>query len=171
MNKKWMAAAVTAAALASASGLVAAQSQGYAQIGFSDYGYADDGLAIKLGVDFGNNLSGVKGLGLTAFYAHTDSDERYASWKYRHDAHVFAFGPTFTYPFPGAKWAFQGRGFLELDRVRWESSSGRHSDTDIGIGIGLGMQYAFDGKTSVRIDYDFLDVGADIFTVGVGFKF
>ena len=148
-----------------------AQAQGFAQIGPSDYGYADDGIGIKLGADFAPNLKGVKGLGLTAFYAHTDSDERYFDRRWNHDAHSFALGPTYTYAFPGTKFAVQGRAFLELSWVRWETPCCRYSDSDLGIGIGLGAQFALDSKFAMRLDYDMLDVGADLLSVGVGFRF
>jgi hypothetical protein len=164
--------AVAVAAALSLPSVVSAQgAQGFVQIGPSDYGYADDGIGIKLGLDFAPNLNGIKGLGLTAFYAHTESDENYFGRRWNHDAHSFALGPTYTYNFPGTKFSIQGRGFLELSHVRWDSPCCRHSDTDLDIGIGIGGQYALDGKYAIRFDYDMLGVGADLLSIGLGFKF
>lgn len=166
-------AAVAAAASLSVTATASAQgpAQAYAMIGPSDFGYADDGLGLKLGVDFAPNLSGVKGLGLTAFYAHTEGDGREWGERWDHEADSFALGPTYTYAFPGTKWSVQGRATLELGRVRWETPCCRRSDTDLDIGLGFGAQYALDGKFALRVDYDLLGVGADLLSVGLGVRF
>ena len=154
-------------------GIPAAQAQNpqwFAMIGLSEHGYYDEGTALKLGADFAQGLGGVRGLGLTAFYAYTDADDQQPnnkSWNY--ETHSFALGPQYTAPFAGSKWSWQVRAYLELDRIRWEGC--RCADTDIDIGIGLGLQYALDGKTSVRVDYDDLGGWGDALTVGLGFKF
>lgn len=162
-------------AVSAALALPAARAEGpvqaYAMVGPSDFGYADDGLGIKLGADFAPNLNGIRGLGLTAFYAHTEGDGREWGDRWDHEADSFAFGPTYTYAFPGTKWSVQGRATLELGRVRWETPCCRRSDTDLDIGLGLGAQYALDGKLAVRFDYDMLGVGADLLSVGVGVRF
>lgn len=172
MNSKFLSGALVASSLL-CSGFAQAQTptQAFVQVGPSDYGYGDDGLGIKLGADFAPNLRGIKGLGLTAFYAHTDSDGRPGNRQWDHDAHSFAFGPTYTYAFPGTRFSVQGRGFLELGHVRWSTPCCRYSDTELDIGIGLGAQFAIDGKVAIRLDYDMLGVGADLFSVGLGFRF
>jgi hypothetical protein len=162
----------SAAALAVATQSPAfAEAQGFAQIGPSDYGYYNDGTGIKLGADFAPNLRGIKGLGLTAFYAHTEGDDRYSGRYWNHDANTVAFGPTYTYAFPGTRFSVQGRAFVELDWVRWDSPCCRHSSTDLDVGIGLGAQFALDNKFAIRLDYDMLGVGADLLSIGLGFKF
>jgi opacity protein-like surface antigen len=147
-------------------------SQFYAQAGFSDYGYTDDGLAIKLGADFAPNLGGLKYLGLTAFYVHTDGDDRYFGDKLSYETDTFALGPAVTFPLQGTKLALQGRAYLELDRVRAETRCcERVSDNDMDVGLGFGVQYTLDQKMSFRVDYDELGNSLETLTVGIGFKF
>lgn len=150
--------------------------EGYGQIGFTDSSGYDDGLALKLGADFEKNLGGVKGLGLTAFYAHWEGDHSYP-WGVKGDisANVLAFGPTYDLPLPNTKWIFQGRALVTYTRVTADvctpfgCASGSDSEIEI-LNLGLGAAYKLNNQTSLRLDYDMLD-GADILTFGVGMKF
>lgn len=166
---------VLAAALALSSAVHAAGPvEGYGQIGFTDSSGYDDGLALKLGADFEKNLGGVKGLGLTAFYAHWSADAKPFGYKSEVNAHVLAFGPTFDLPLPNTKFGLQGRAILTYTRVKAEACNpffcASGTDSEIDIGLGFGASYKLNDRTSLRADYDLLD-GADILTAGVGYKF
>jgi opacity protein-like surface antigen len=170
MKKSGIAAAVALLLATQTQIAAAAGDQFFGQIGFSDYGYSNDGVAIKVGADFASNLGGVKHMGLTAFYAHTEADNDFFGNKWDYETHTFALGPAFTFPIQGSKLSLQGRVFLELDRSRVRSPGGSASDTDIDIGLGLGAQFALDNKMSLRFDYDTLN-NVDTLTIGVGVKF
>lgn len=166
---------VVAACLGVATSGVQAQSKGaaqaFGQIGSGDHGYANDGFGVKLGVDFGRDVNGVKNLGLTAFYVHTDGDDHWGNNRWSYETDTFAFGPTYTHAVTGSSWALQARAYLELDRIRWGVPCCRGSDTEINIGLGVGAQYALDSKMSVRLDYDLLGSSVDLLTVGLGYRF
>lgn len=172
---------VLAAALALSSAVHAAGPvEGYGQIGFSDVSGLDDGLALKGGVDFAKNLGGVKGLGMTAFASYWGGE----SGPVEVTGLTFAGGPTFDLPLPNTKVTLQGRVFLAYSRVEVDIpracgfgfcvGGGSVTDSSIDLGIGLGGAYQLDNRMSVRVDYDMIDADgadADIFTVGIGYKF
>ena len=172
MNKPLLSAVLSSALFLSAAPSQALDGQLYGQIGFSDYGYSDGGIGLKLGGDFANNLAGFRHLGLTAFYAYTNANNHnYNNNDWSYSTHTFALGPTFTYPIQGSKLAVQGRAFLEMDVQRWGYAGNRHSDVGMDIGLGFGAQYALDNKLSLRIDYDLLGNSVDMLSLGVGMKF
>lgn len=169
-------AALGAGSAQAANGLDLRGSSLYGMIGPSDADYSTSGVGLKLGADYAAGLFGVREIGLTGFYAYSSARNDYfasgcSRWKINN--HAFAFGPTFTLPLQGTKFALQARGYGSVSFWRVSAGCSAYDDSgaELDLGYGVGASYQLSPTVTLRADWDSIGWRSSMLTIGVGIKF